>query len=127
MSEATARAFAPVVLRLGLAVVFLWFGLSQLAEPAFWVGWVPLWATDLTGLNAEIIVMLNASLEVAGGALLALGLLVRPIAVILALHLAVITFEIGMTEIGFRDFGLACATLALALGGSDFLSLGRKK
>lgn len=127
MSEATARAFAPVVLRLGLSVLFLWFGLSQLAEPSLWVGWVPLWATGLTGFQPETVVLLNGALEVVGGVLLSLGLLVRLTALVLAAHLFVITYGIGPTEIGFRDFALACATLALALGGPDFLSLGKKR
>lgn len=103
------------VLRLGLAAMFLWFGFSQLFDSLNWVGYVPDWAVSLLHIPPAFIVMANGTLEVVAGALLAAGLLVRPVALILALHLIVITIEIGLTAIGVRDFGLTMATFALAL------------
>ena len=101
-------------LRLGLAAVYLWFGFSQLFDSINWVGWVPVWAVELFNLPPAMIVLLNGSLEVILGSLLAVGLLVRPVAFILAAHLAVITYDIGFSAIGVRDFGLTASTLALA-------------
>jgi len=112
-----------LILRLGLAIVFLWFGFSQLLDGLNWVSWVPEWAVNLLHLPPAMIVLGNGLFEVIGGTLLALGILVRPVALVLALHLAVITFEIGLNSIGLRDFGLTMATFALALLGPDEYSL----
>jgi uncharacterized membrane protein YphA (DoxX/SURF4 family) len=103
------------ILRAGLAVLFLWFGFSQFLDQSVWTSWVPAWAMNLTGLEAEMIVLLNGGFEIALGVLLALGLYIRPAAVLLGLHLAVLVFEIGPSPVGMRDFAIMMATFALAL------------
>lgn len=102
-------------LRLGLASVFLWFGFSQLFDGIAWVAWVPEWAVNLFHLPPAMIVLGNGLLEVILGSLLALGMWVRFAAVILAIHLGIVTVDIGATAIGIRDFGLTLSTLALGL------------
>ena len=104
-----------LVLRLGLAAVVLWFGFSQLFDTLNWVGWVPEWAVSVFHIPPALIVMMNGAFEVVAGALLAANFLVRPTAILLAIHLAIITIEIGFSAIGVRDFGLTMATTALAL------------
>lgn len=111
------------VLRVGLATLFLWFGFSQFFDQSAWTSWVPDWAMHLTGLEAEMIVLLNGGLEIALGVLLALGLYIRPAAILLGLHLAVLVFEIGLSPIGMRDFAIMMATFALALLPPDPYSL----
>jgi hypothetical protein len=49
-----------------------------------------------------------------------MGIWTRWAALLLALHLAVITFDIGLSAIGVRDFGLTVATLALVFLVEDF-------
>ncbi len=102
------------ILRLGLAVLFLWFGFSQLLDGQNWVGWVPEWAVNLLHLPPAMIVLANGAFEVVAGAALAIGIFVRPAAALLGLHLAVLVFEIGANDIGMRDFGLMAACFALA-------------
>ncbi len=111
------------VLRVGLSVLFLWFGFSQFLDQSAWISWVPQWAMNLAGLEAEMIVLLNGGFEIAFGVLLALGLYVRPAAALLGLHLAVLVFEIGLSPIGVRDFAIMVSTFALALMPSDPYSL----
>ena len=106
-----------LVLRLGLSSVFLWFGFSQLLDGINWVGWVPEWAVSFLHLPPAMIVLGNGLFEVVLGTLLALGLWTRFVALLLTLHLALITFDIGLTAIGVRDFGLTLATAALAFVG----------
>ncbi len=112
-----------VILRVGLSILFLWFGFTQFLDQATWTSWVPQWTVNLTGLEAEMIVLLNGGFEIAFGVLLALGLYIRPAAVLLGLHLAVITFEIGLNSVGMRDFAIMMATFALAFLGPDPYSL----
>ena len=126
MNDTTARAFAPVVLRIGLAAMYLWFGFSEVLNPDLWTTWVPTWASSLTGLTPHTIVYINGGFEIAMGAFLAFGLAVRWVALILAAHMALIVYEIGFDAIGVRDAAIAAATLALGLGGADWLSLDKK-
>lgn len=114
MNTMSKHEIAYHILRIGLALLFLWFGFSQLFDGLSWVAWVPDWASELLHIPPAMIVLLNGLLEVVLGALLAMNLCVRIVAAILAAHLALITLEIGMTAIGVRDFGLTIATLALA-------------
>lgn len=111
------------ILRVSLAVLFLWFGFSQLLDSLSWVSWVPVWAVNFTGLEPVMIVLLNGGFEIAMGILLSLGLYTRIVALLLGLHLAVLVVEIGLTPIGFRDFALMGATFALAFLGPDRYSL----
>lgn len=111
----TKHEWGVLVLRLGLAALFLWFGFSQLLDGLNWVGWVPAWAVEVLHIPPAMIVLGNGAFEVVMGGLLAFNVFTRWAALALALHLAVITVEIGMNEIGVRDFGLTMATLALAL------------
>ncbi len=101
------------ILRLALAGVFLWFGFSQLFNSLAWVGIVPVWAVNILHMPPAFIVLGNGLLEVVLGSLLALGILSRYVALVLALHLFVIAFEMGFSAIGIRDFGLSFATLAI--------------
>lgn len=111
----SSREAGLLLLRYGLAIMFLWFGFSQLFDGVNWVGWVPDWAISIIPIPPAMIVLLNGLFEVVLGSMLALGILVRPAAILLGLHLIVITIELGVTQIGMRDFGLTAATFALAL------------
>ena len=103
------------VLRLGMAAVYLYFGFSQIFDGINWVSLVPMWASDLVHLPPAMIVLGNGLFEIVLGTLLAAGVLVRPVAVILAIHLVVIASGFGFTPLGVRDYGLSLATLAIAL------------
>lgn len=62
-----------------------------------------------------MIVMGNGLLEVILGSFLAMGIFVRTVSLILALHLIPMVFEFGFSATGVRDFGLALASFALGL------------
>ncbi|MGB3921748.1 MAG: DoxX family membrane protein [Minisyncoccia bacterium] len=121
MSE-KGKSYAPVVLRLGTALVFLWFGVSQLLDASNWTGWLPEYAANLP-LNDETLVYLNGAFEVFFGLLLLLGLGTRLAAVLLSIHMALIISVVGYSEIGVRDFGIFVAAVAVALNGADKWSL----
>ena len=115
-------AYAPVVLRLGLTAVYAWFGVSQLVNTSIWTSLVPSWVTDTFGISAVMMVRMNGVFEIVAALLLGCGIYVRPIAFILAIHLAIITSHLGFSAVGVRDFGLSFATLASAFFGDDHLS-----
>lgn len=115
---ATQHEIGLRVLRYGLVLVFLYFGISQLLAPGDWTGWLPVWTESLP-LAPETLILMNGTFETVLALALLAGFWTRLAATLLGLHLAAITLEIGLTEIGVRDFGLTVATLALALLGPD--------
>ncbi|SRR5258708_6949419 len=120
------KKFAPVVLRYGLAFVFLWFGGSQLRDQAMWTSYIPDWATNLSGQSVSTLVLINGLFEIIASVFLLMGFKVRIMASLLFLHLLTIVFELGFTSIGVRDIGLSVAALSVALHGGDMYSYDRE-
>lgn len=117
------QRWAPVILRAGLAALFLWFGLSQVMDPSGWISWLPTWAATLSWISPTTLVFLNGGFETVLGVALALGFYTRWVALLLSLHLFFIAYEIGYNDIGVRDFALAVSALALSAFGADEYSL----
>ena len=117
-----SKDFAFVILRVSMALVFLYFGFQQVYSPDSWTSFVPEFAI-LSGMTANNIVMINGVLELILGSFLIVGIYVRFSALILSLHLIGIAISIGFTPLGIRDFGIAFATLALSIFGSDKYTL----
>lgn len=117
--------FAKPLLRMGLALVFLYFGFSQVIAPDNWTGYIPDFLVS-TIITANNWVMINAILELTLGTFLLIGLYTKTSSLILGLHLIGITLSIGITPVGIRDFGLTIATLVVYLNGVDKYSLDNK-
>ncbi len=118
----TMRKFSPVLLRVAMALVMLWFGTHQLLQPEQWFAFLPSWTNSLP-ISQTTFVYLNGWFEVSFGVLLFLGFYTRIVALLLGLHLLGIAFSLGYTALGVRDFGLALATLAVFFYGSSGWSL----
>lgn len=106
-----------LVLRWSFALLFFWFGIQQLMEPAGWVGFLP----EFTGylpIPSEMLVQVNGWLELCLAALLLLGYYTRPASAFLALHLFGIAATVGGAT-GVRDAILGCIGVALALPPAD--------
>lgn len=116
--------FAQPFLRVTLALVFLYFGFQQIYSPDDWTGFVPAFLTGTVITSANIVIV-NGILELTLGTFLLIGLYTRLSALVLSFHLLGITFAIGFTPLGVRDFGLAAATFALFLHGGSLWSIDR--
>lgn len=114
----------PVVLRFGLAAVFIWFGAHQLLDPTDWTAYVPAFTANSL-LSPTSIILLNGWLEVCGAVMLILGFWTRPVALVLGLHMLFIAIETG-GAIGVRDLGITVACLALSLATPDDWTLDAK-
>ena len=117
--------YAKPILRIGLAIVFLYFGISQLLDPEAWLVWLPSFAQNLP-IEATTLILLNGISEVILGTLLLLGLLTRIVSFLLFIHILGITISVGLTPVGVRDFGLTIATLVIFLNGKDDYCLDNK-
>jgi uncharacterized membrane protein YphA (DoxX/SURF4 family) len=80
----------------------------------------------MLGTSAEAIVLLNGGFEVVFGLLLAAGFFTRIVALILALHVFALAYEIGYNDIGVRDFVLGIATLSLCFFGPDQYTIDKR-
>lgn len=114
---------APAVLRVGIALVFLWFGFTQLGSTTMWEPIIPASIVNLTGLSASTLVLFNGAFEVVFGLCLLFGFFTHISALLLALHMVSITFTVGYNPIGVRDFGLSMAAIALFLFGPHRYSI----
>jgi uncharacterized membrane protein YphA (DoxX/SURF4 family) len=113
------RRFAPIFLRIGLSLVFLWFGAQQIINTNMWTSLIPSWLTSLSGISAGVWVHFNGAFEIVFGFCLLAGYFTRITALLLALHLLDITFIVGYTSIGIRDFGLSIGVISIFLYGID--------
>lgn len=119
------KNFAPVVIRIGMALVFLWFGSQQLIHTSMWTSLIPQYVINLSGQTATTLVHFNGAFEIVFGLFLLLGYFTRVTALLLALHILDITFTVGYTSIGVRDFGLSLATISVFLYGIDIWCLDK--
>ena len=122
MNQERFKKFAPAVVRIGVSIVFLWFGVEQLIDAKNWVGWLPTYSSFIP-LQPITIVQLNGIFETVFGLLLISGFYTRIVAIFLSLHMAHIVSVVGYGEIGVRDFGILAGVVSTAFNGPDFISL----
>ena len=109
------------LLRISFAVMFLWFGVNQLLNPAAWTIFLPTW-TGYFPIPGEMLVQLNGWFEIVSAVALIIGVWVKPIAILLGLHLVGIAISVGGAT-GVRDAVLAVMGFALAADEHDNWSL----
>ena len=130
------KEYSPVVLRISLSLVFLWFGLSQIFNPDMFLGYLPDWAVDYAGMmhmrfaiipdSTYFLLFLNGTMETALGTFLLLGVFTRLSSLFLGVHLFFIMLSLGYNDVAVRDFGLALATFSIFLHGADKWCLDKK-
>lgn len=126
------QPFAPLFLRLGLAAVFLIFGIQKLLQPGQGTAEVQL-LTDISLADASAINYYFGLIEVAIAAALVLGFWTR-FAAFLAAGMELVIFFSFLTKYGlslnpdlYRDIGLFGAAVALFLLGAGKWALDKVK
>ena len=99
------------ILRIGLSLVILWFGVSQLISPQNWVGYVPLWIDSF--ISATTIVYMNGVFEVIASIFLLSNKFVKLVSLLISIHLGIIIIELGYNATAIRDIGILIGFLAL--------------
>lgn len=118
-------SYGPILVRVAMSLVFLWFGANQLMHAASWTSVVPGWAAAAFG-GASTVVLLNGWFEIVAGLMLLAGFHTRVIALLLGLHLIGIAGGFGLSALGVRDWGLCLATLSIFFTGPDIWCIDRK-
>ena len=111
-----------LLLRLGLALVFLWFGIDKFIHPDYWINaWLPLWLQNvLSRFNIGNLnfVYANGIFEVVLGLGFVFNIFVKLFALLAVLFLLVVILSFGLNEVTVRDAGLIGTALALLFWNS---------
>jgi uncharacterized membrane protein YphA (DoxX/SURF4 family) len=118
--------YSKEILRIGITLVYIWFGLSQLITPSSWIGYLPTWIYSIP-IDITYFIYVNGGIEIILGILILLGFKVRILALILSLHMLLIMFHLGYNDILIRDFGILIGTFVIYLNGTDKWCLGNEK
>lgn len=106
------------LLRIGLAIMFLYAAISSFLQPSEWLGYLPGFVAAM--FDGELILKLFSVVEIALATWLLSGVYTRYAALFAAVMLIGITISnFSLLAISFRDIGLAFAALALAALGDE--------
>jgi uncharacterized membrane protein YphA (DoxX/SURF4 family) len=104
------------ILRLGLAIVFLYFGISQILDQSRWIYLVPdrFFIFYIHEVLKSKLVFINGIFDLIIALSLISGIFIRIFSILGFIHLLSITiFSLGFEPSGIRDLGLAFAMLSL--------------
>ena len=102
------------ILRVGLAITFLWIGVLIFQNPEAWGGYLQPWAANLLTMPIKDAMIATAIFDIIVGFLLLIDYLTFFAASLAALHLIVVMTVSGINPITIRDLGLLAGALALA-------------
>ena len=120
------KHYGTLVARIGIAAVFLWFGIDKFIHTIDWIGWVPEWMQALIPVSMTSFMYVQGIIEALIGVLLLIGYRVRfagLLAVLTLVGVEIAMVGTGQTEMMLRDAGLLAASLSLFLTGSDCMSI----
>src|SRR3989344_969839 len=128
------KDYSIFIVRMSLALVLLWFGISQLINPESFLGYIPQWMHEhplqlmhnIPKPSVHVVLTFNGIADTLLGLLLLMGFYTRLTAFIAALHLLSIAFSLGYNDIAIRDFGLSLMALSVVFSGAGILSLDNK-
>lgn len=120
------KKYSTVLVRLGIAAVFLWFGIDKFIHPINWIGWVPDWMKALIPVSMLTFMYFHGAVETLVGVLLVVGYKVRFAALVASITIVGVLLAMigtGQAEMMLRDAGLLAASLSLFLTGCDCVSV----
>ena len=71
------KKFSPALLRIGISMVFLWFGFSQIKNPEAWTRMMPEYVQSLVPISPNTLIYMNGTFEIILAILLLLGIYTR--------------------------------------------------
>lgn len=109
--------YSNIFLRLGLATVFIWFGVDKFLNPQYWLSaWIPQNALTIAskiGLSGMDIVYSSGVFELLVGASVLSNIFIKIFSVLATVFLVTVLFTFGISEVVVRDFGLIGGFFAL--------------
>jgi len=103
------------IVRVGLAITFIWIGILILKNPEAWGGYVRPWAVNLLPISIAQALLSTAILDIIIGVLFLIDWLPWLAGLVASLHLIIVLAVSGITDITVRDIGLLAATLVVTI------------
>lgn len=103
------------ILRVAIAVTFIWIGVLIFQAPDAWGHLIRPWAQKFIPIPIAYAMIATAVLDVIVGVLLLIDSFVWVAALLGTLHLAAVIITVGVNPITIRDLGLLGASAALAI------------
>lgn len=108
------------ILRVGLAITFIWIGILILKDPQSWSGYLQPWAVKLLPISLNQALISTAIFDIVIGALLLIDWQSRIAGILAAIHLIIVLIVSGITDITVRDIGLLTTCIAIVIESSPF-------
>ncbi|MBI2674345.1 MAG: DoxX family membrane protein [Candidatus Yanofskybacteria bacterium] len=109
--------YSNIFLRLGLAAVFIWFGVDKFLHPEYWLSsWIPqssLLIASRIGISGMDVVYVSGVFELLVGASVLSNIFIKIFSVLALMFLVAILLTFGISEVIIRDVGLMGGFLAL--------------
>lgn len=109
--------YSNLFLRLGLATVFIWFGVDKFLNPQYWLSaWIPqsvLSVASKVGISELDVVYASGVFELLVGASILSNIFIKIFSVLALIFLTVILSIFGISEVLVRNIGLMGGFLAL--------------
>src|SRR3989344_985984 len=103
------------ILRVGLAITFLWIGVLIFKHPEAWGGYMQPWALDLLPIPIKEAMIGTAILDIAIGILLLIDSFVWLAATVGGIHLIIVLTVSGINEGTVRDIAILAGAVALMI------------
>lgn len=101
------------ILRVGMAITFLWIGILIFKQPEAWGGYLQPWALDLLPVPISQAMIGTAVLDIVIGFLLLIDTYVWAAALVGAIHIIIVLTVSGITDITVRDIAILAGEIAL--------------
>ena len=108
------KSYGAPLARIGVALVFLIFGIDQLIRPEAWFSYIPSGVLNY-GISESSFILFNGIFDTIIGLLLLIGFFTRTASILAVLHLVGIIISMGYSDIAVRDFGLLVVALSVFL------------
>lgn len=108
------------LLRIGLAIVFIWVGVFIIQDPHGWGSMIQPWALKLIPGSLDQVMISTGTLDILIGIFMLFNIWTWLAAFVGAVHLLIVLVTVGVNVITVRDIGLLFATLALMAASSPY-------
>lgn len=101
------------ILRVGIAITFLWIGILVFQEPEAWGLYLQSWAVDILPISLKQAMISAALLDILVGLFLLINVFTWVAAFLGAVHLIIVLITTGINGVTVRDIGLLAAIISI--------------
>jgi len=101
------------ILRVGMAITFIWIGILILKSPESWGGYLQPWAFSILPIPIEQAMISTAVLDIIIGIMFLIDWKTWLAGLLATLHISTVLTVSGITDITVRDIGLLAGCIVI--------------